>query len=140
MTLLAVVVLGLAEGIAVGAGFVAFLTVLDIITRLVHLTGINDRVRGLERAIIAGGTLAALVDGLDGGLGLPPWIMVILGLAMGIFVGLFAGALTEVLNVLPVLGRRLSLQDSLRVLLLAFILGKTAGSLLYWLYPGVWEP
>ena len=133
MTLLAVV-LGFAEGIAVGAGLVALLTVLDIIPRLVHLTGINDRVRSLERAIIAGGILAALFDGFDGGLGLAPWI------AMGIFVGLFAGALTEVLNVLPVLGRRLSLQDSLRVLLLAFILGKTAGSLLYWLYPRVWEP
>ncbi|MGI6558504.1 MAG: stage V sporulation protein AB [Limnochordia bacterium] len=139
MTLLAVV-LGFAEGIAVGAGLVALLTVLDIIPRLVHLTGINDRVRSLERAIIAGGILAALFDGFDGGLGLAPWIMILVGLAMGIFVGLFAGALTEVLNVLPVLGRRLSLQDSLRVLLLAFILGKTAGSLLYWLYPRVWEP
>ncbi len=139
MTLLAAV-LGLAEGIAVGAGFVAFLTVLDIIPRLVHITGIGDRVRGLERSIIAGGMLAALVDGLDGGLGLAPWIMVFVGLNMGIFVGLLAGALTEVLNVLPVLGRRLSLQDSLRVLLLAFILGKTMGSLFYWLYPGVWEP
>jgi len=47
----------------------------------------------------------------------------------GVFIGLLAAALTEVLNVLPVLAKRLGMKPYLFGLLLAMILGKMTGSL-----------
>jgi len=53
----------------------------------------------------------------------------IVGLFCGVFIGLLAAALTEVLNVLPVLAKRLGMRSYLFGLLLAMILGKMTGSL-----------
>ena len=132
-------VIGFAEGLIVGSGFVALLTVLDIVPRLVHLTRTKYRVRSYERAIIIGGILASLTEGWEGRFYFSPLLIPGIGLGMGIFVGLLAGALTEVLNVLPVISRRLSAQQALRSLLLALILGKIVGSFMYWLVPSIWE-
>ncbi|MNO07833.1 hypothetical protein D3C81_2302000 [compost metagenome] len=50
----------------------------------------------------------------------------------GIFVGMLAAALTEVLNVLPILAKRLHMQKYLLGLLMAMVFGKVAGSLFEW--------
>ncbi|MEM5768126.1 MAG: stage V sporulation protein AB [Bacillota bacterium] len=44
--------------------------------------------------------------------------------------------MAEVLNVLPVMARRVGLLTYIRLLLLAMIVGKVVGSLIYWLVPG----
>ena len=65
--------------------------------------------------------------------------MVLIGgyaLCTGIFVGVLAMALTEVLNVLPILLRRTRLTKGLPWLILAFALGKVVGSLVYFLIDG----
>lgn len=54
------------------------------------------------------------------------------GLFDGIFVGMLAAALTEVLNVLPILAKRLRMTSYLFGLLLAMVFGKVAGSLFDW--------
>lgn len=51
------------------------------------------------------------------------------GLFDGIFVGMLAAALTEVLNVLPILAKRLQMTHYLFGLLMAMVCGKVAGSL-----------
>ncbi|MMZ69369.1 hypothetical protein D3C76_1689220 [compost metagenome] len=55
-----------------------------------------------------------------------------MGLFDGFFVGMLAAALTEVLNVLPILAKRLHMQQYLLGLLLAMVCGKVAGSLFEW--------
>lgn len=57
-------------------------------------------------------------------------------LCTGIFVGVLAMALTEVLNVIPILLRRTRLTKGLPWLILAFALGKVCGSLVYFLVDG----
>jgi stage V sporulation protein AB len=44
-----------------------------------------------------------------------------------------AAALTEVVNVIPILAKRLRLEQWIAYLLLAMALGKMAGSLIQWL-------
>ncbi|MGI6037801.1 MAG: stage V sporulation protein AB [Limnochordia bacterium] len=131
--------IGFSEGLIVGSAFVALLIVLDVIPRLVHLTGTKRRIFAYQWAVIGGGFLASLVEGWPGGSLFPVVLVPFVGLFMGIFVGLLAAALTEVLNVLPIMGRRLGLQTSVRALLLALILGKVVGSFIYWLLPSIWE-
>ena len=61
-------------------------------------------------------------------------VVVGVGFLMGGFIGLLASALTEVLNVIPVLLGRLNLQDYTKYILISLASGKVVGSLLYWIF------
>jgi stage V sporulation protein AB len=125
--------IGLAGGIAVGSGMVAFLLVLDIVPRLAQLTRSADRIHGYETAVVTGSVFWTVADFMDwrfSGTVLSPAIM---GLFSGVFVGMLAAALTEVINVLPILAKRLGMSRHILSLLMAMILGKVAGSLFEWL-------
>jgi stage V sporulation protein AB len=63
-----------------------------------------------------------------------PLILIPIGLASGIFIGLLAAALTEVLNVFPILAKRIGIEGQIVVLIMAIVLGKIFGSLFHWLY------
>lgn len=132
------VFLGLAGGFAVGSGFVAFIAVLDIIPRLTHLSRSKSSIQWYEVAIIAGALVFTWLDLRNGSLGIPVWIVLPLGLFMGVFVGMLAAALTEALNVFPILVKRLGMKESLLLFLMAMSLGKVIGSLLQWTYFQVW--
>ncbi|WP_175384362.1 stage V sporulation protein AB [Bacillus sp. FJAT-27225] len=128
------VFIALSGGLAVGSGFVAFLTVLGIIPRLSQISKTADKAVWYEAAIILG-TVAGIYGSLrDPVFGLPAFLLVFLGLAGGVFVGMIAGALAEVLNVIPILAKRLNLDGEVIILLMAVVLGKIAGSLFQWLY------
>lgn len=125
--------LGLAGGIAVGGGVIALFVVLDIIPRLAQLSRSYDKVHWYEGAMVSGSVVGTVADFWDFKLYLHSeiingWI----GLLNGIFIGMLAAALTEVLNVLPILAKRLHMRQYLFGLLLAMVFGKVAGSLFEW--------
>ena len=126
------VFLGFAGGIAVGAGVIALFVVLDIIPRLAQLTRSYDKVHWYEGAMIAGSVFGTVADFWHWGLYVWKPLSGVVGLLNGIFVGMLAAALTEVLNVLPILAKRVHLQKYLFFLLLAMVLGKVAGSFFDW--------
>jgi stage V sporulation protein AB len=129
-----VIFIGLAGGLAVGSGFVAFLTVLGIIPRLTQLSKTMKMIRYYEWAVVLGaisGVMATLRDPI---LGISPLFLIPLGLAGGIFYGMLAGALTEVLNVFPVLAKRLGIDGKIIILIMAIVLGKIFGSIFQWVY------
>lgn len=47
---------------------------------------------------------------------------------------MLAGALTEVLNVFPVLAKRLGIDGKIIILIMAIVLGKIFGSIFQWVY------
>lgn len=65
---------------------------------------------------------------------LSEWLAVPVGLLAGMFIGMLAAALTEVLNVLPILAKRIGFGSKIIILLMAIVFGKIAGSLFHWLY------
>lgn len=125
--------LGLASGLAVGSGLVAFLVVLDVIPRMAQITGSMSRGADLEFAVVLGAVFWTCMDLFELELQGPDWILIGVGLLTGGFVGTLAAALTEVLNVFPILARRLRMEDHLKWLLVAMVLGKVLGSLFEWL-------
>lgn len=125
--------LGLASGIAVGSGLVAFLVVLDVIPRMAQITGSTTRGPALEMAVVAGALYWTCADFFGFRIGAPAVALIFVGLLVGGFVGTLAAALTEVLNVFPILARRLRMEGRLRWLLAAMVLGKVLGSLYEWL-------
>ncbi|MFD2672838.1 stage V sporulation protein AB [Marinicrinis sediminis] len=125
--------LGLSGGLAVGCGFVAFITVLDIIPRLYQLLGGAVSVQWLEKAVIWGVISAMVIDFSDVHFHFLPFGTAFIGLLQGMFIGMLAAALTEVLNVFPILAKRLKLDDVLVWLLMAVVFGKVVGSLFDWM-------
>ena len=134
---------GLAEGITISAAFAAFLSILDIVPRLGQAFGRGAAgAKYMEASIVAGLVTASAVDGLRlsvGARSASHALLAAAGAGMGMFVGMLGAALAEVLNVLPVLGRRTGLTSKIRTLVYALVAGKVAGSLLYWLRPGIWQ-
>ncbi|MFT4413247.1 stage V sporulation protein AB [Fredinandcohnia humi] len=131
---LLIIFIGLSSGLAVGAGFVAFLTVLGIIPRLTQLTKTMKYIYLYEWSVvlgaIAGGWFTLNLHVFH----LWEYLLLPIGLASGIFVGMLAAALTEVLNVFPILAKRIGIDKKIVILMMAFVLGKIAGSLFQWIY------
>lgn len=124
--------LGIAGGIAVGGGVIALFVVLDMIPRLAQLTSSYDKVHWYEGAMVAGSLLGTVCDFWNLKISSGPLVEIGVGLFDGIFVGMLAAALTEVLNVLPILAKRLNMKQYLFGLLMAMVSGKVAGSLFDW--------
>ncbi|WNR47078.1 stage V sporulation protein AB [Paenibacillus roseipurpureus] len=126
--------IGLAAGITVGSGMVAFLVVLDIIPRLAQITRTFSRIHAYEAAVVLGSLVFTWVDFSDVHMHVFPLGAAIVGLFAGCFVGLLAAALTEIVNVLPILAKRVGMDSYLIVFLMAMIFGKVFGSLFEWLF------
>jgi stage V sporulation protein AB len=132
--IIAVMFVGLASGLAVGSGFVAFLTVLGIIPRLTQLSKTMKMIQHYEWSVVLGALTGVVASLRDPVLGVTPYIMIPLGLADGIFVGMLAAGLTEALNVFPVLAKRMGIDGKIIILIMAIVLGKIAGSIFQWVY------
>ncbi|MED4581480.1 stage V sporulation protein AB [Brevibacillus choshinensis] len=129
---LLLVLVGLGGGLAVGSGLVAFITVLDIIPRLTQLTNAHRYIRAFEWSLVMGALFFTLIDFFHWGAHLPLFITSVYGLMAGIFVGTLAAGLTEVLNVFPILAKRLHMDGKLLYLLMAVVFGKVTGSIVQW--------
>ena len=129
-----VIFLALSGGIVVGTSFVALLVIFDLIPRLAQLTNSYHLSNVFETALISGALYFTLTDFLDIQLHLPiPPLIGFIGLLNGMFVGMLAAALTEVMNVLPIIAKRLSLSRAMVALMMAMVIGKTVGSFFDWL-------
>lgn len=131
---LSILFIWLAWGIAVGSGFVAFLAVLGVIPRLTQLTKTQMKLHMYEVAVVAGAIIGSWFSFHDLVLRAPVVLVIIVGLLSGTFNGMLAAALTEVLNVIPILAKRIGIDGKIIYLLMAIVFGKIAGSLFQWLY------
>ncbi|MFS1512282.1 stage V sporulation protein AB [Chengkuizengella sp. SCS-71B] len=125
--------IGVSGGLAVGSGLVAFLTVLDVVPRLTQLTKSNKFLYLYESAVVIGAVFWTFTDFYKWNFHLFPLSTIIFGLFAGVFVGMIAAGLTEVLNVLPILAQRMNMSKYIIVLLMAMVLGKIIGSLFQWI-------
>lgn len=107
---LAIIFIGLSSGLAVGSGFVAFLSVLGIIPRLTQLSKTMKMIHWYEWGVVVGAFTGVIASLRDPELGLSSYVLIPLGVTNGIFVGMLAAALTEVLNVLPILTKRIGME------------------------------
>lgn len=134
LNLLFVIFLGFAGGVSVGAGYVAFLTVLGIIPRLTQLTKTMKMIHHYEWGIALGSVIGTMFLVWNPHFSLPSFVPILLGLIYGIFVGMMAAALTEVLNVWPILAKRIGAEGKIVILMMALVIGKIVGSLFQWIF------
>lgn len=123
----------LAAGFATAGGFVAFISLIGIVPRLAALTKTADHIPLYETCLGLGlitmNLLSLYLLDLTWFPRLPAQLVLhISGFFTGIFVGCLAGALAEVINIVPILSRRLCLRKGFPYFIMAAAFGKCAGS------------
>jgi len=119
---------GISFGAAVAAGLFAFITTVGVVTRLAAGTKTAKHLMLYETIAIVGTAFANGMDLFQWQIPCGVFLRTVCGLFFGVFVGCLAAALAEVVNVFPVMTRRIKLTVGLPYLVLAFALGKGFGA------------
>ena len=124
-------VMGLSGGLVIAGGVIALMVGLGVITRFVGIAHSAKHVWLFEDAICLGALFGNIMT-----IYRPDIPLGVIGLAvMGVFFGVFVGgwilALAEIMNIFPILARRIGLVKGLSTVVIAIALGKVAGSLVH---------
>src|SRR5699024_11754831 len=127
------IIIGFSGGLALGSGFIAFLSVLGIIPRLTQLSKTKHLLTVYSACVVIGSIFGTFLSFTNIYWNLPLVILIIWGGFHGIFNGMLAAALTEILNVFQNLSKRVRIKQYLFCILMAIIFGKLFGSLFQWI-------
>lgn len=129
--------IGLGTGVVISAGVFALITALGIVPRLIERSKTRAYISCYENCIIFGGIIGTLLTFWPMPIPLGKVGLIIAGVATGAFVGSLIVALAEFINVLPIMNRRLKLSGGIAFILITLGIGKTTGSIIYWIIPGL---
>ena len=132
-TTLILTIIGLASGTAIAAGIFALITKIGVLTQIAHRTKTSNYVTIYETAVLTGGVTGTLLTIFHFQMSLPVAFIGIAGLCYGIFLGGLSTALAETLDVTAIFTRRLKLHTGIPFIVLSMALGKSLGSLLYYI-------
>ncbi len=131
---LLLIIIAFGGGLTVGSAAAAFITILQIVPRLVQITKTSKQVKVYQFTITLSFVLFVIIYFSNFHMSLYKIIVILISLLYGIFIGLLSSALAEVLNVIPVLSKKLKIKDNLRYVIWALMGGKVTGSLYFWLF------
>lgn len=127
-------IFGLSSGIMVGAGAIAMLILVGLVPRISHVTKTVEFVDLYERLLVIGTFLGSILSLHSINLHLMGFVVIIMGLAYGIFLGFLSSGIAEVIDYIPTMSRRLKIPSiCLKYVIIALIIGKVIGSLLGWI-------
>ena len=127
-------VLGLSAGFAVAGGIFALIIALGVVARFAGRTHTARYIFLYEDAVALGGIFGNLMSVYGFSLPIGQVGAGIFGLFSGIFVGAWAMALAEIVDVFPIFSRRLGLKRSFGLMIAVLALGRSIGSLLHFYY------
>lgn len=124
--------IGLTAGIIVATALVAFVISLGIVPRYAGITHTGSHLLLYENFVILGTLWGNLIQVYNwriagGVIGLGMY-----GLFSGIFLGSWAIALTEIINVFPIMKRRLGITKGAGWVILSIAVGKSLGA--WWFF------
>lgn len=126
-------IIGLSSGALVAGGLFGFVVSLGVISDFADRTGTANRITLYEDAVAIGGICGNIAYVYHIQLLHSPFLLGVVGLIAGIFVGCWAMALAEILNVFPIFVRRTKVVKVVPYLILSIAVGKGIGSLVYFI-------
>lgn len=123
---------GLGAGAGLAGGFFSLIIALGILSRLAYQTGTGRKILLYETMVALGGCLGTFWYLYEWELPLGTLFLLLYGSFGGIFVGAWTMALTEVIDTIPILMRRIYLRKGLAAAVWGLAVGHTVGSLLYY--------
>lgn len=127
-------VVGLCGGLAVAGGLFALIIALGLVAEFADQTHTARHILWYEDAVAAGGILGNLISIYQFPLPFGEAGVGIFGIFAGVFVGAWAMALTEIINIIPIFARRLDFRRGLELLIVSMALGRTAGALIFYYF------
>jgi len=124
-------IIGLSSGMLVAGGLFSFIVSLGVVSDFADRTHTGNKVLLYEDAVALGGICGNLAFLYEPQFVKAPVLLGIYGLLAGIFVGCWAMALAEVLNVFPIFIRRVKLIRAVPYIILGIAIGKGVGALVY---------
>lgn len=126
-------VTGLCAGIVAGTALCAFYVALGVFSKSAASLGLQKTGLLMPASTAAGGLMGAAITLFDIRLPIGEAFALLFGLLSGVYVGVVIACLAEVTDAIPMVKNFGLTRRAIAFLLLAFVLGKTAGSLIYWL-------
>lgn len=134
VTQVILIIVGLSAGIVVAGGLFAFIVGLGVVSKFAARTHTGDAVLFYEECIAVGGAIGNIWYMYHIPIPLGPWAAALCGLVIGIFVGCWAMALAEIINIFPVFIRRVKLIRCIPYMIMSIAIGKGLGAfLMYWM-------
>lgn len=124
-------VIGLSGGLVVAGGLFSFIVELGVIADFADRTHTGNRIMLYEDCVALGGIAGNVMFTFKGPIPGGAWILPVFGLLAGIFVGCWAMALAETLNLFPIFIRRLKIVKYITVFILSAAVGKGIGSFIF---------
>lgn len=134
MTILFEAMIGFSSGVLIGAIFIALLIIFKMIPRIIQLLHLPFNGKMLALALVFGGLFGTFLSFTRITLEMNYIFLIVWGIFHGIFNGMLAAALLEVLHVFPLLAQRVRLKRYTRLFLVALLFGKVCGSILQALF------
>ncbi|WP_081712284.1 stage V sporulation protein AB [[Clostridium] dakarense] len=127
------VIYGLSCGMMVGAGVVGILILIGIIPRMAQVSKTKEYMSLYEGILVVGTLLGSLISIQKIYINIGWMGAIIFGLAYGIFIGFLSSGLTEVLDYIPTISRRLKVPTMyLKYVIICLLIGKVIGSFVGW--------
>lgn len=123
-------------GVLAGGAYSAFITLIRLIPRLMQLTETYSYERLYESVFITSTIVFSLTHFLDYSINIGRLGIIIVGLLMGIYLGMFTSALAETLNVIPIISKKFKIKKQLTAVIIAMAIGKVCGSLYFFIFSG----
>lgn len=126
-----VAISGLSAGLITAAGIFALITSIRIVNRFTIVTRTGKYTHLFENLVIVGVTVGNIMAVYDVVI---PWGTIgvgLYGILSGMYVGCFAVALAETIQVIPILVRRGRLKEGMGIIIICMALGKAIGGLFY---------
>lgn len=120
--------LGISSGITAAGGLFAFLVELGVVADFADRTHTGEKIRLYEDCVATGGIVGTILSLFPVAIHFGMWSLLILGLTSGIFVGCWAMALAEILNVYPIFSRRVRFIKYVGVVIVSIAFGKGIGA------------
>ena len=128
---IAMAFIGFSAGVIVAGGLFGFIVSLGVISDFADRTHTANKIVLYEDAVALGGIVGNLLYTYHLRFPVLKWLLGPFGFLAGMFVGCWAIALSEVLNVFPIFSRRVKLTKGIGYIILGIAIGKGIGSMLY---------
>lgn len=123
--------IGLSAGTVVAGGLFGFIVGLGVVSDFADRTGTANRILLYEDAVALGGIIGNALFLYRVPITMIAPLLGFFGIFAGIFVGCWAIALTEILNVFPIFLRRINLTKGIAFIILGIAIGKGIASCIY---------
>ena len=124
-------IIGLSAGATAAGGLFSFIIGLGVVSDFADRTQTGEHVMLYEDSIALGGIAGTIFSIYKITIPYGAWLVPVFGIFGGIFVGCWAMALAEILNLFPIFIRRIKILRCIPYIILGIAIGKGIGAFIF---------